>query len=359
MHITLTLLPGDGIGPEIVTQAQQVLDTVASRFDHTITYHTHLIGGIAIDETGHPLPEETLGACLQSDAVLLGAVGGPRWDDPQAAVRPEQGLLRIRKELNVFANLRPIKVFPALASASPLKTERVEGVDILFVRELTGDLYFGTPRGRELVNGKRVGYNTMRYDEDEIARVMRIGFELARQRRNKVTSVDKANVLDTMRVWREVAHEIAREYPDVEYEDLLVDAMAMYLINRPRDFDVVVTGNMFGDILSDEASMITGSLGMLPSASIGGEGSIGLYEPIHGSAPDIAGKGIANPLATILSGAMLLRWSLGLHAEAEVIETAVSRVLADGYRTADIAAGQPALGTAAMGEKVCEYLNRN
>jgi 3-isopropylmalate dehydrogenase len=356
MHLNLTLLPGDGIGPEIVAEARNVFDVVASQFNHTITYQTHLIGGIAIDETGDPLPEETLGACLQSDAVLLGAVGGPKWDDPQAAVRPEQGLLRIRKELGVFANLRPIKVFEALAEASPLKTERVRGVDILFVRELTGDLYFGTPRGREIVNGKRMGYNTMRYDEDEIARVMRIGFELARQRRNKVTSVDKANVLDTMRVWREVAHEIAQEYPDVEYEDLLVDAMAMYLINRPRDFDVVVTGNMFGDILSDEASMITGSLGMLPSASIGADGSIGLYEPIHGSAPDIAGKGIANPLATILSGAMLLRWSMGLHAEAEAIETAVARVLADGHRTGDIAAGGPALSTAAMGEKVCEAL---
>ena len=356
MEIKLTLLPGDGIGPEIVTEARKVLDVVANRFGHTLYYNTQLIGGIAIDETGDPLPEETLGACLQSDAVLLGAVGGPKWDDPKAAVRPEQGLLRIRKELGVFANLRPVKVFEALAEASPLKTERVRGVDIMFVRELTGDLYFGTPRGREIVNGKRVGFNTMRYDEDEIARVMRIGFELARQRRGKLASVDKANVLETMRVWREVAHEVAQEYPDVQYEDLLVDAMAMYLINRPSDFDVVVTGNMFGDILSDEASMITGSLGMLPSASIGADGSIGLYEPIHGSAPDIAGKGIANPLATILSGAMLLRWSLGLHAEAEAVETAVASVLAAGHRTGDIAAGGKALGTAEMGDKVCEAL---
>lgn len=356
MEIKLTLLPGDGIGPEIVTEAHKVLDVVANRFGHTLYYNTQLIGGIAIDETGDPLPEETLGACLQSDAVLLGAVGGPKWDDPKAAVRPEQGLLRIRKELGVFANLRPVKVFEALAEASPLKTERVRGVDIMFVRELTGDLYFGTPRGREIVNGKRVGFNTMRYDEDEIARVMRIGFELARQRRGKLASVDKANVLETMRVWREVAHEVAQEYPDVQYEDLLVDAMAMYLINRPSDFDVVVTGNMFGDILSDEASMITGSLGMLPSASIGADGSIGLYEPIHGSAPDIAGKGIANPLATILSGAMLLRWSLGLHAEAEAVETAVAQVLAAGHRTGDIAAGGNALGTAEMGDKVCEAL---
>ncbi|MCB0035158.1 MAG: 3-isopropylmalate dehydrogenase, partial [Anaerolineales bacterium] len=285
MEAKITLLPGDGIGPEIVAEAQKVFDVVAGKFGHKFHYSEQLIGGIAIDETGNPLPEETLGACLESDAILLGAVGGPKWDDPTAAVRPEQGLLRIRKELGVFANLRPVKVFDALAEASPLKTERVKGVDIMFVRELTGGIYFGTPRGRELVDGKRSGFNTMRYDEDEIARILRIAFDLARKRRNKVTSVDKANVLDTMRVWREVAHEVAKEYPDVEYEDLLVDAMAMYLINRPADFDVVVTGNMFGDILSDEASMITGSLGMLPSASVGGDGAIGLYEPIHGSAP--------------------------------------------------------------------------
>lgn len=358
MDAKITLLPGDGIGPEIVAEAQKIFDVVGTKFGHQFSYNTQLIGGIAIDETGDPLPEETLGACLQSDAVLLGAVGGPKWDDPTAAVRPEQGLLKIRKELGVFANLRPVKVFDALAEASPLKTERVRGVDIMFVRELTGGIYFGTPRGRETTAvGLRSGYNTMRYDENEIARILRIGFELARKRRKKLTSVDKANVLDTMRVWREVAHEVAQEYPDVEYEDLLVDAMAMYLINRPADFDVVVTGNMFGDILSDEASMITGSLGMLPSASVGGDGVIGLYEPIHGSAPDIAGKGIANPLATILSGAMLLRWSLGLHKEAEAIETAVSHVLAEGWRTGDIAAGGASVGTAVMGDKVCAALD--
>ncbi len=358
MEAKITLLPGDGIGPEVVAEAQKVFDIVAGKFGHKFHYSEQLIGGIAIDETGNPLPEETLGACLESDAILLGAVGGPKWDDPTAAVRPEQGLLRIRKELGVFANLRPVKVFDALAEASPLKTERVKGVDIMFVRELTGGIYFGTPRGRELVDGKRSGFNTMRYDEDEIARILRIAFDLARKRRNKVTSVDKANVLDTMRVWREVAHEVAKEYPDVEYEDLLVDAMAMYLINRPADFDVVVTGNMFGDILSDEASMITGSLGMLPSASVGGDGAIGLYEPIHGSAPDIAGKGIANPLATILSGAMLLRWSLDLHDEAAAIETAVDKVLAAGHRTGDIAAGGASLGTEEMSEKVIEALEK-
>ncbi len=352
MEARITLLPGDGIGPEIVRETRLLFETVADHFGHTFHFAEHLIGGIAIDETGDPLPEETLGACLQSQAVLLGAVGGPRWDDPRAAVRPEQGLLRIRKELGVFANLRPVKVFDALAAASPLQPERVKGVDILFVRELTGGIYFGTPRGRETRDGLRVGFDTMIYNEKEIARIVRVAFDLARKRRGKVTSVDKANVLDTSRVWREVTHEVAREYPDVTCEDILVDAMAMYLINRPADFDVVVTGNLFGDILSDEASMITGSLGMLPSASLGAAGSIGLYEPIHGSAPDIAGQGIANPLATMLSGAMLLRWSLDLHREAEAVEAAVEAVLAAGCRTRDIASGGPSIGTEAMGERV-------
>jgi 3-isopropylmalate dehydrogenase len=324
------LLPGDGIGPEVVNEARKVLTAVASKHHHTFHFTEQLAGGIAIDTTGNPLPEETLGACLDGDAVLLGAVGGPKWSDPTAAVRPEQGLLKLRKSLGVFANIRPVKVFPALAEASPLKAERVQNVDIVFVRELTGGIYFGTPQGREMVADGRSGFDTMRYNEKEIRRVMEVAFTLAKQRRGKVTSVDKANVLATSRVWREVAHEVAAEYPDIAYEDVLVDAMAMYLINRPSDYDVVVTGNMFGDILSDEASMITGSLGMLPSASLGGEGAVGLYEPIHGSAPDIAGQGIANPLATILSAAMLLRSSLGLVEEAEAVETAVDRVLSDG-----------------------------
>ncbi|MCP5095076.1 MAG: 3-isopropylmalate dehydrogenase, partial [Chloroflexi bacterium] len=311
MEAKITLLPGDGIGPEVVGEATKVLDTVAAKYGHTFTYQTGLAGGIAIDETGNPLPEETLGMCLSGNAVLLGAVGGPKWSDPTAKVRPEQGLLKLRKSLGAFANIRPVKVFPALADASPLRPERVENVDIVFVRELTGGIYFGTPQGRELVADGRSGHDTMRYNEEEIKRVMHIGFKLAQQRRGKLSSVDKANVLASSRVWREVAHEVAKEYPDVEYEDVLVDAMAMYLINRPGDFDVVVTGNMFGDILSDEASMITGSLGMLPSAALGVPGSVGLYEPIHGSAPDIAGMGIANPLATILSTAMMLRSSFG------------------------------------------------
>lgn len=357
MENKITLLPGDGIGPEVVAEAQKVLTAVAQKQNTTFTYQTGLAGGIAIDETGNPLPEETLGMCLDSKGVLLGAVGGPKWSDPSASVRPEQGLLKLRKSLGVFANIRPVKVFPALADASPLKADRVKNVDIVFVRELTGGIYFGTPQGREMVPEGRSGFDTMRYNEMEIKRVLHVAFKLAQQRRKKVTSVDKANVLASMRVWREVAHEVAQEYPGVEYEDVLVDAMAMYLINRPGDFDVVVTGNMFGDILSDEASMITGSLGMLPSASLGEPGGVGLYEPIHGSAPDIAGQGIANPLATILSAAMMLRSSLGMPEAAEAVESAVARVLDDGYRSADIAnRGETAVGTKEMGDLVVERL---
>ncbi len=353
MQATLTLLPGDGIGPEVTDEAQKLLDAVAGRFGHKFTARSALIGGIAIDQTGTGLPEETLGLCLESDAVLLGAVGGPKWSDPKAAVRPEQGLLALRKALGVYANLRPVTVMDALIDASPLRAERVRGVDIMFVRELTGGLYFGQPQGREERNGERIGYDTMIYSENEVQRVLIVAFELARQRRGKLTSVDKANVLASSRMWREVAHEVAAEYPDIEYEDILVDACAMYLINRPADFDVIVTENMFGDILSDEASMITGSLGMLPSAALGVPGSPGLYEPIHGSAPDIAGQGIANPLAMMLSVAMMLRSSLGLAEEAAAVEEAVNTVLNAGYRTADIARnGDAPVSTSAMGDLV-------
>jgi 3-isopropylmalate dehydrogenase len=353
----IALLPGDGIGPEVVAEARKVLDKVAQLFNHQFQFEEAIIGGIAIDNFGTALPEESLSVCLNSDAVLLGAVGGPKWSDPSAPVRPEQGLLRLRKELNVFANLRPVKVFPALASASPLRPDKVHDVDIMFVRELTGGIYFGTPQGREQTAAGRSGFDTMRYSEHEIRRVLKVAFELARDRRGKVTSVDKANVLASMRVWREVAHEVAAEYPDIEYEDVLVDACAMYLINRPADFDVIVTGNMFGDILSDEASMITGSLGMLPSAALGEPGATGLFEPIHGSAPDIAGKGIANPLATILSTAMMLRWSFGLHDEADAVEGAVSDVLEAGYRTADLAQpGEKSIGTQEIGDLVLTAL---
>ncbi len=358
MKAKITLLPGDGIGPEVVAETRKVLGSIAETYNHQFTFQEAIIGGIAIDQFGTAIPEESLEACLASDAVLLGAVGGPKWSDPTAAVRPEQGLLRLRKELNVFANLRPVKVFEALAAASPLRPDKVKGVDIMFVRELTGGIYFGTPQGREKTAQGRSGHDTMRYSEFEIRRVLKAAFELARGRRGKVTSVDKANVLATMRVWREVAHEVAASYPDVQYEDVLVDACAMYLINNPANFDVIVTGNMFGDILSDEASMITGSLGMLPSAALGSPGSPGLFEPIHGSAPDIAGQGIANPLATLLSGAMLLRWGLGLHQEAESLENAVTQVLNNGFRTADLAApGEKTVGTEEMGDLVLAALS--
>ncbi len=362
MHAKITLLPGDGIGPEVVAEAVKVLQTVGVKFGHTFDFTQALAGGIAIDQTGHPLPDESLAACRQADAVLLGAVGGPKWSDPKAAVRPEQGLLKLRKELGLFANIRPVKIFPGLAGASTLKPEVIEKVDMVIVRELTGGLYFGQPQGRQDTPQGRAAVDTMSYNEHEIARLMRVSFELARQRRKKLTSVDKANVLASSRLWREVAHEVAAEYPDVEYEDILVDACAMYLIRRPADFDVVATENMFGDILSDEASMLAGSMGMLPSASLadtpsGAGGKFGLYEPIHGSAPDIAGKGIANPLATILSAAMLLRTSLGLPAEAEAVEQAVDAVLAAGYRTADLAEpGQPHVGTIEMGDWVVKAL---
>jgi 3-isopropylmalate dehydrogenase len=356
MHATIILLPGDGIGPEVVAEGRKVLETVAAQFGHTFTFTEALIGGIAIDETGDPLPGESLAACHTSDAVLLGAVGGPKWSDPRAPVRPEQGLLRLRKELGLFANLRPVKVAPALAGASPLKPDGVIGVDLVIVRELTGGLYFGQPQGRRDDESGRAAVDTLRYTEAEIERLMRVAFELARGRRKKLTSVDKANVLASSRLWREVAHEVARDFPDVAYEDLLVDACAMHLIRRPADFDVIATENMFGDILSDEASMLAGSLGMLPSASLG-SAPPGLYEPIHGSAPDIAGKGIANPLATILSTAMLLRSSLGLPDEATAVEGAVEAVLAAGHRTADLASpGQPTLSTQAMGDLVVAAL---
>jgi 3-isopropylmalate dehydrogenase len=357
LQARIVLLPGDGIGPEVISEARKVLSAVENVFGHNFEITEAPIGGIAIDNFGTALPQESLKLCLGCDAVLLGAVGGPKWSDPLAPIRPEQGLLQLRKALGAYANLRPIKVFDALASASPLKAERLQDVDIMFVRELTGGIYFGEPSGREQTTDGRSGFDTMRYSEKEIRRVLDVAFKLAQKRKRKVTSVDKANVLTTMRVWREIAHEVAEDYPDITYEDVLVDACAMYLINQPRDFDIIVTGNMFGDILSDEASMITGSLGMLPSAALGDPGSTGLYEPIHGSAPDIAGKGIANPLATILSTAMMLRWSFDLHEEANAVEAAVAAVLDDGWRTADIAhRDTKPVGTEKMGQLVREKI---
>ncbi len=355
MQANIALLPGDGIGPEIVEQARLVLEAVAQKFSHTFTFSSHAMGGCAIDEFGTPLPEASLAACQAADAILLGAVGGPKWDDPRAKTRPEVGLLAIRKALGLFANLRPINPHPTMIEASPLRREIIEGVDILFVRELTGGIYFGESGRREGAHGEEA-FNEMMYSVPEIERVVRVAGEAAMKRGKKVTSVDKANVLEVSRLWREVAERVIREeFPDVEYEVVLVDAMAMHLISRPADFDVVVTGNMFGDILTDEASMLPGSLGLLPSASLGDPGP-GLYEPIHGSAPDIAGKGIANPLATISASAMLLRHSLNLEAEATAVETAVGNVLDAGHRTADIAAGGTSISTVEMGEMVLAAL---
>ena len=355
MEAKIVLLPGDGIGPEIVDQAERVLRTIAERCGYDFTFESCAIGGNAIDDFGSPLPEKTLEACKASHAILLGAVGGPKWSDPNAKTRPESGLLGLRKELQLFANLRPVTVQPQLLDASPLKREIVEGVDILFVRELTGGIYFGNSGRREQPDGE-VAFNEMIYSTPEIVRVVRMAALAARSRGGKLTSVDKANVLEVSRLWRSVAAKVmADEFSDVEYETVLVDAMAMYLISRPRDFDVVVTGNMFGDILTDEASMLPGSLGLLPSASVGHSGP-GLYEPIHGSAPDIAGQGIANPLATILAAGMLLRHSLKLDEEAALIESAVASVLDAGHRTPDIAAGGPSIGTVEMGDRVVEEL---
>jgi 3-isopropylmalate dehydrogenase len=345
MHAIITALPGDGIGPEVVAEGRRVLEAVGERFGHTFDMREALIGGCAIDAVGTALPDETLRLCRESDAVLLGAVGGPKWDNPDAPVRPEQGLLGIRKALGLFANLRPVTLHPRLIAASPLRPERLQGVDLIVVRELTGGIYFGE-KGRDTTpDGGESAYDECVYTTAEIERIVRTAATLARQRRKKVTSVDKANVLETSRLWRSVTTRVMRdEFPDVHLEHMLVDACAMHLIRRPSDFDVIVTENMFGDILTDEASMLAGSMGMLPSASLGAPGDtgrttrMGLYEPIHGSAPDIAGKGIANPLATILSVALLLRHSLGLEREARAVETAVWRTIEDGIVTADIAA---------------------
>ncbi len=346
------VLPGDGIGPEIVAEAIKVLQALAL----PIEFEYALLGGAAVDATGEPYPEVTAKLAQEADAVLLGAVGGPKWDSLPRAQRPERGLLAIRKDLGLFANLRPAVLYPELAAASTLRPEVVAGLDLLIVRELTGDIYFGEPRGIEVRNGERVGFNTMIYSESEIRRIGRVAFEAARLRRKQLCSVDKMNVLETTQLWRDVITELAAEYPDVTLTHMLVDNAAMQLVRAPKQFDVIVTGNMFGDILSDEAAMLTGSIGMLPSASLDERGK-GLYEPSHGSAPDIAGQGVANPLATILSAAMMLRYSFGWPEAAERIERAVQRVLAQGYRTRDIAAaGDTVVGTREMGDAVVAAL---
>jgi 3-isopropylmalate dehydrogenase len=352
MKATIVCLPGDGIGGEVVRAGRAVLAVVAARFGHELAFEEHLIGGAAMDATGDPLPSSTLAACARADAILLGAVGGPKWDDPRAKTRPEQGLLGLRRALGLFANVRPVRVHPGTTDLSPLRPERVDGVDLVFVRELTGGLYFGTPRFRDDSGGRRRAVDTLEYSEEEIRRVVAFAFELARGRKKRVTSVDKANVLESSRLWREIAVEVAQGYPDVALEHQLVDSCAMRLVTAPRSFDVVVTENLFGDILTDEAAVLPGTIGLLPSAPLG-EGRRGLYEPIHGSAPDIAGKGLANPLGTILSVAMMLRHSLGAAREADAVEQAVSRVLTAGARTADMGG---TLSTDAMTARVTAAL---
>lgn len=354
----IALIPGDGIGPEIVAQAKAVLDRVAEIFGHEFTYTEVSMGGNAIDRYGDPLPQEMLDKCLASDSVLLGAVGGPKWNGVPGPQRPEKGLLRLRAGMGVYSNNRPAKIWPQLASASPLKPEIVEGgIDFLIVRELIGGIYFGK---HETVteNGEPVAIDELRYTESEILRIGRIGFETAQKRNHKLCSVEKSNVLDSSRLWKKVMHQLAAEYPDVKLSDMLVDNCAMQIVKDPSQFDVIVTENMFGDILSDEASMITGSIGMIPSSSLG-DGTRGLYEPIHGSAPDIAGKDIANPIGTILAAAMMLRYSFDMAAEADCIESAVSAVLEAGYRTGDIfSPGCTQVGCREMGRLVTEHLKK-
>ncbi len=355
--MNICVLPGDGIGPEIVAQARLVLDTVARKFGHSFTYTEALLGGAAIDATGGPLPQETVDACKASDAVLLGAVGGPKWDNVAMNIRPEKGLLGIRKALGLFANLRPASLFAELAPACYLRPDIVaQGIDVLVIRELTGGVYFGEPRGECERDGERAAYNTMVYKESEVRRIAKVGFESARKRKGKLCSVDKANVLDVSRFWREIVVDEHKNYPDVELSHQYVDNAAMQLVRAPGQFDVIVTENLFGDILSDEAAAITGSIGMLPSASLGA-GNPGLYEPIHGTAPDIAGQDKANPLATILSVAMMLRFSLNLPAEAAAIEEAVKKTLAAGFRTGDIMQpGKKPVGCTEMGAAVVANL---
>ncbi|MGL5616186.1 MAG: 3-isopropylmalate dehydrogenase [Sarcina sp.] len=358
MDFNVGVIRGDGIGPEVISETINVLDKVGEVFGHNFNYHEVLAGGVAIDETGVPLPDESLEICKRMDAVLLGAVGGPKWDDPNAKVRPEQALLGLRGGLNLYCNLRPALLYKPLKEASPLKSEIIgDGIDICVVRELTGGIYFGE-RGKAGAGEAEYAWDTEKYSVNEIRRIVKIGFETAMKRGKKLTSVDKANILESSRLWRKVIEEVHKEYPEVELNHMYVDNAAMQLVRNPRQFDVIVTSNMFGDILSDEASMITGSIGMLPSASLGEE-TLGMYEPIHGSAPDIAGQGIANPLATILSAAMMVRYSFSLEKEALAIENAVVSVLEKGYRTGDIKSeGTTLVGTKEIGALVLEELSK-
>jgi 3-isopropylmalate dehydrogenase len=358
MQFNLAVLPGDGVGPEVIGEAIKVLQVVGQRFGHDFRLHYGLVGGVAIEETGEALPQDTLKMCRRSDAVLLGAVGDPKWDDPQAKVHPEDGLLALRKGLGLFANLRPVRVSPLLVDSTNLKPEVIRGVDFIFVRELTGGLYFARPKRQWRTSRGRRATDTMTYSEQEIQRIVQVGFELARNRGKKLVSVDKANVLQSSRLWRQVAVEVAEEYPDVSLEHMLVDACSMRIIQNPAYFDVLVTENMFGDILTDEASMLAGSMGMLPSASLAGvprQGvrTFGMFEPIHGSAPRRAGQDMANPIATILSVAMMLRYSFGLNEAASRVEAAVDEVLEEDYRTYDIMdEGKTKVGTKQMGDLI-------
>ncbi len=357
MEVKCCVLPGDGIGPEIMDQALKVLRSLEQRFGHRFDCQEHLLGGAAVDKEGSPLPEQTVSACKQADVVLLGAVGGPRWDGLQADLRPEKGLLGIRKALELYANLRPAVIFDGLQAGSLLREDIVAGgIDLLVVRELTGGIYFGTPRGCDGSPGKRVAYNTMRYSEAEIRRIGKLAFELAMRRNKRLCSVDKANVLEVSRLWREVIAELGDSYPQVELQHMYVDNAAMQLVRNPAQFDVLVTSNLFGDILSDEAAIITGSIGLLPSASLGDQGG-GLFEPVHGSAPDIAGQDKANPLAAILSLAMMFKYGLSLDREAALVEQAVAGVLAKGYRTVDLyRPGTELLGCSRMGDVVAQEI---
>jgi 3-isopropylmalate dehydrogenase len=358
MEFDVAILPGDGVGPEVMSQALKVLQAVGKKFGHSFNCHDGLIGGVAIDILGTALNNETVNMCKQCDAVLLGAVGGSKWDDPQAKIHPEDGLLALRKGLGLFANLRPVKVFPMLVNSTNLKPEVVKGVDLVVVRELTGGLYFGQPKKQWRTPEGRRAVDTLAYSEGEIERILRVGFELARSRRKKLISVDKANVLQSSRLWRQIAIEISTDYPDIELQHMLVDACAMRFIQRPAELDVLVTENMFGDILTDEASMLAGSMGMLPSASLAGiprGRTFGMYEPIHGSAPSRAGQNLANPIATILSVAMMLHYSFSLETEAQTIENAVLHALEQGYRTYDIMSeGKIRMGTMEMGDLISQ-----
>lgn len=355
MKKTITVISGDGIGKEVVAGALQVLEVIAKKFNHTFAYKNALAGGAALDATGIPLPEETLTLAKSSDAVLLGAVGGPKWDSNPQHLKPERALLGLRKELGLYANIRPAKIYSALVDASSLKKEIVSGVDIIVVRELTGGLYFGKPSGFEQCNGEEVGFNTMIYSESEVRRIAESAFEIARKRSKKLCSVDKANVLETSQLWRKIVLEVAKKYPDIELSHMYVDNCSMQLIRNPKQFDVIVTENLFGDILSDEAAMLTGSIGMLASASLGG--SVAMYEPVHGSAPDIAGQNKANPIATIASVAMMLKYSFDLQKESDVIENAIETVLSKGFRTGDIyTEGSLLMGTKEMTAKIIECI---